>query len=94
MTKSALEYSKELLNHIVELAEARKATVVSQAISGPFPSKTHKDKRLCVVVDVRIEYPDGSSSKITCEQPVDVDYSNKEDFFVENLLNLTIKEKL
>ena len=88
MTEStAMEYSRNQLNALIrKVAESDRGGVIEhQSITGPVLPKSRKDRRSCVVVKVSVRYPDNSLTKIEFENPVDLDYTEKEDFFLEHI---------
>lgn len=87
MTKDAMKYSLELLEYFrTNIASLRGGgEITHESVTGPSPSKIHKDKRLCVVVKIHVLHDDGGSSIYTFENPVDNDYTDKTDYLVEHL---------
>lgn len=87
MSKNAFDYSFGQFEAIRDRVNnsPKGGVIEKQVIIGPVPSKVHDDKRPCIRLEVTIKYPDDSSTKVTFENPTGLDYTNKEDFFVDHI---------
>ena len=75
---SVYEHCQKQISMVLEKVESHGGAIIDSHISGPRPLKDRKDKRLCMVTKIIVEYPDGSRIISTFENPIDLDYENLE----------------